>query len=71
LYCEARNESHEGTPLLYPIDDPEFPDLKGYSLFDQAHHIAYIILPAKHCKGQFTPMEQPEPPPISSPKAPQ
>jgi hypothetical protein len=46
-------KTHEGTPLLYPIDDPEFPDLKGYSLFDPAHHVSYITLPAAHCKGQF------------------
>lgn len=51
-------KTHEGIPLLYPINDPEFPDLKGYSLFDPAHHLSFIILPAAHCKGQFIAHEQ-------------
>ena len=58
--------THEGAPLLYPIDDPEFPDLKGYSLFDPAHHLSYIILPAAHCKGQFMPKDQDPPSPQDS-----
>ena len=51
-------KAHEGTPLIYPINDPKLPELKGYSLFDPAHHISYIILPAEHCKGQFMPQDQ-------------
>lgn len=51
-------KTHDGTPLLYPIDDPEFPDLKGYSLFDPGHQLSFIILPAAHCKGQFMAHEQ-------------
>lgn len=56
-------KTHEGTPLLYPIDDPEFPTLQGYSLFDPAHHLSYIILPAAHCQGQFMPKDQDAPSP--------
>ena len=59
-------KTHEGTPLLYPIDDPEFPTLKGYSLFDPAHHLSYIILPAAHCKGRFMPKDQDAPSPQDS-----
>ena len=59
-------KTHEGTPLLYPIDDAEFPTLKGYSLFDPAHHPSYIILPAAHCKGQFMPKDQDPPSPQDS-----
>jgi len=51
-------KTHDGTPLLYPIDDPEFPDLKGYLLFDPGHQLSFIILPAAHCKGQFMAHEQ-------------
>jgi hypothetical protein len=63
-------KTHQGTPLLYPIDDPKMPELKGYSLFDRAHDLSLMILPTKQCKGRFAPIEQPEEPPAPSRQAP-
>jgi hypothetical protein len=51
-------KAHQGTPLLYPINDPEIPELKGYSLFDRAHNPSLMILPEKQCKGRFSPTER-------------
>jgi hypothetical protein len=62
-------KTHQGTPLLYPIHDPTIPELTGYTLLDPTHNLSLIILPSKQCKGRFTPVEQLEPPPTSSPKA--
>jgi hypothetical protein len=50
-------KTHQGTPRLYPIDDPEFPELKGYSLFDRAHQLSFLVLPASLCIGRFKPTE--------------
>jgi hypothetical protein len=54
-------KSHQGRPRLYPIDDPNIPISKGYTLIDEDHQLSLMLLPSKECENRFQPQKMGDP----------